>query len=358
MFEPTSKDFWRAIILYGRNMSTYKMGLGHLLINYADKNSQKIPLHELSEDFLNLYQNRVKTGKPQGRRNIINGVEKGLTYVEQESQKILQDGKNKEKAVNDVLKNSLENMVLKKFHTLFKRQIPEPFYLTTDSHLILQDNLLNLFTDKQNSVMNSELSSRWDLLEFGFGNAQSDESLEIDENLEFVIQKRQRTQISRLRPVLNGYQNNTCFYCGTELFDPIHVDHVIPHTAVQHDEIWNLVLSHEQCNLWKSDFLPQKHFVQRLINRNESVLKSDLPLKEELKKVLGITPEERNERVWGQYSIAKNKGLKIWEGDEKFDPAQDNFYKQMIHISNESFWERKFDKISQGSQGQDSRNHQ
>ena len=346
MFEPTSKDFWRAVILYGSNMSTYKMGLGHLLINYANKNLQKVSLRDLSEDFLTLYQDRTKSGKPQGRRKIVDGVEKGLTYVEQESMKIEQDDKSREKSIDAVLKNSLENMVLKKFHTLFKRQIPEPFYVTTDSHLILQDNLLNLFTDKQNSVMNSELLSRWDLLEFGFGNVQSNESLEIDENLEFVIQKRQRTQISRLRPVLNGYQNNACFYCGTELFDPIHVDHVIPHTAVQHDEIWNLVLSHEQCNLWKRDFLPQKHFVQRLINRNESVLKSDLPLKEELKKVLGITPEERNERVWGQYLIAKNKGLKIWEGDEKFDPAQDNFYKQMIHISNDSFWERKFDKIS------------
>ncbi len=86
--------------------------------------------------------------------------------------------------------------------------------------------------------------------------------------------------------------------------------------------------------------------MQRLIDRNETVLKSDLPLKEELKKVLGVTFEERNERVWNQYSLAKNKGLKIWQGDEKFDPAQDNFYKQMIHISNDSFWERKFDKIS------------
>ena len=346
MFEPTARDFWRAIILYGRNMSTYKMGLGNLLINYASKNSQKIPLHELSEDFLNIYQDRVKAGKPQGRRNIINGVEKGLTYVEQESQKILQDGKNKEKAVNDVLKNSLENMVLKKFHTLFKRQIPEPFYKTTDTQLILQDSLLNLFTDKQNTVMGSELLSRWDLLEFGFGNIQDNESVEIEENLEFVVQKKQRTQISRLRPVLNGYQNNECFYCGAELFDPIHVDHVIPHTAIQHDEIWNLVLSHEQCNLWKSDSLPQKHFVQKLINRNESVLKSDLPLKEELKKVLGADDKIRTAKVWDQYSIAKNKGLTIWEGKEGFDPSQDSFYKKMLHMANESFWEKKFEKIS------------
>ena len=346
MFEPTSKDFWRAVILYGSNMSTYKMGLGHLLINYANKNLQKVPLRELSEDFLSLYEDRVKSGKHQKRRKLVDGQETGLSYVEQEIRNIEQNDKNREKSVDAVLKKSLETMVLKKFHTLFKREIPEPFYVKTDSHLILQDNLLNLFTDKQNSVMNSELLSRWDLLEFGFENTQNQESLEIDENLEFVVQKKQRSQISRLRPVLNGYQNNACFYCGTELYDPIHVDHVIPHTAVQHDEIWNLVLSHEQCNLWKKDFLPQKHFVQRLINRNESVLKSDLPLKEELRKVLGVTPEERTEKVWSQYAIAKNKGLKIWEGDEKFDPAQDNFYKQMIHIGNDSFWERKFDKIS------------
>jgi len=91
MFEPTSKDFWRAIILYGNNMSTYKMGLGHLLINYANKNSQKIPLHELAEDFLTLYQDRIKNGKPQSRRTIIGDTERGLTYVEQESRKISQN---------------------------------------------------------------------------------------------------------------------------------------------------------------------------------------------------------------------------------------------------------------------------
>ncbi len=62
MFEPTSKDFWRAIILYGSNMSTYKMGLGHLLINYADKNLEKIPLRDLSEDFMGLYSDKVKNG--------------------------------------------------------------------------------------------------------------------------------------------------------------------------------------------------------------------------------------------------------------------------------------------------------
>ncbi len=83
-----------------------------------------------------------------------------------------------------------------------------------------------------------------------------------------------------------------------------------------------------------------------MINRNESVLKSDLPLKEELKKVLGADDKIRTAKVWDQYSIAKNKGLPIWEGKEGFDPSQDSFYKKMLHMANESFWEKKFEKIS------------
>ena len=345
MFEPTSKDFWRAIILYGSNMSTYKMGLGHLLINYASTNSEKIPLRDLSEDFMGLYSDKVKNNKPQSRRKIINGTEKGLTYVEQEARKIQQDGKNHEKAVDSVLKNSLEKMVLQKFHTLFKRQIPDPFYQLTDTHLILQKNLLELFSDKQNQVMNTEVMSRWDLLEFGFENITGNESIEIEHNLEYVIKKRERSSISKLRPVLNGYQDGVCFYCGKELFDPIHVDHVIPYDAIQHNQIWNLVLAHEDCNLWKSNFLPQKHFVQKLINRNEFVLQSDLPLKEELRKILGILPKQREQMVWSQYKVAKDKGLTLWEGDESFTPAKDSLYKEMVDWKRESFWGRKFDKI-------------
>jgi len=236
-------------------------------------------------------------------------------------------------------------MVLKKFHTLFKRQIPDPFYQVTNTHLILQDNLLNIFTDQQNKPMNQELLSRWDLLEFGFENTSGEESIEVDIDSEIVIKKNQRSQISRLRPILNGYQRGKCFYCGLDLEGTIDVDHVIPRVAINHDEIWNLVLSHDECNKWKFDHLPPKPFVEKLIQRNEIVLQSDLPLKEELKKVLGNTPEKRKECVWDQYTIGKNKNLTIWEGSDKFSPANDDFYKTWITSRNDSFWERKFDKI-------------
>jgi hypothetical protein len=323
------------------------MGLGHLLINYASKNSEKIPLQELSEDFIDLYSDKIKNNKHQSSRRKINGKEKNLTYVEQEFLKIEQEGKSKEKAIKSVLTNSLKKMVLIKFHTLFKKEIPDPFYDVTNTHLVLQKNLLDLFSDKQNQSLDTELMSRWDLLEFGFENVSGEESIEVDEKLEFVLKKTKRTQISRLRPVLNGYQDGVCFFCGVK-FDidgKMHVDHLIPRDAVKHDQIWNLVLSCESCNLWKSNHLPQKHFVQKLIDRNEFVLQSDLPLKEHLRKVLGTETEIREQLVWNQHKIAKNKGLTLWEGNESFNPAKDSFYKDFNKWKRDTFWERKFDKI-------------
>ncbi len=345
MFEPTSKDWWRALILYGNNMSTYKMGLGDLLINYANKNKEKIPLRELSEDFLDIYQQRVNDGKHQKKRTMIKGEEKGLTVIETELKKIKLGETTREKAISVVQKDSLETMVLKKFHTVFNRQIPDPFYQVTKTHLILQKNALDTFTDNQNKPLNHELSSRWELLEFGFENTKKEESLEVDFKSELVIKKNKRTPISQLRPILNGYQRGNCFYCGLKLDDSIEVDHVIPWSAVEHDEIWNLVLAHVDCNRLKTNDLPPKRYVKKLIQRNEIVLRSYLPLKEELKKVLGDSAPKRMEQVWMQYKIGVNKGLPIWGGSDKFDPSNDDFYKSWIGNRNASFWERNFDKI-------------
>ena len=186
---------------------------------------------------------------------------------------------------------------------------------------------------------------RWDLLGYGFSKQDSDESLVIDHNAimtnhgrnAFIETKKKRKNLTPLVPILNGYQQGKCFYCDNELFD-IHVDHVIPHKAIQHDEIWNLVLTHEHCNENKSDYRPPKHFVQKLIDRNESVLKSDLPLKEELKKVLGITPQARYQKVWMAYSLVKDYA--IWGGSEKFNLEGDKFYRELLAGLNASFWVR------------------
>lgn len=331
MITPTDKDYWRAIVLYGKNQSTYKMALSQLLINYANRNFTKIPMDELSGDFLDTYESRVKAGRPQ------NKTRGRQTYVEQEIHNLTAGVQSREKSLEIVKEKALKNMVLQKFHTLFNRPIPKPFYVLSDDqrYLILQDNLLNLFGDKQNFTLNRELLSRWDLLEHAFADAKHEESLEIDEKLEYVRRRERRLNLTPLIPVLNGYQQGRCFYCGESLYDPIHVDHVIPYQAIQHNEIWNLVLTHEACNEDKSDNIPPLHFIENLISRNEFVLKSELPLKEELKKVLGNTPEQRRKKIENQYIFAKKKIVRVWGGHEKYNPAQDSFYRSWIkHLGN------------------------
>ncbi len=50
VFTPTAADYWRGLILYGKNQSTYKMALAQCLINSVSKNSQKLTLAELAVD--------------------------------------------------------------------------------------------------------------------------------------------------------------------------------------------------------------------------------------------------------------------------------------------------------------------
>ena len=349
MFEPTAKNFWRGIVLYGSNQSTYKIGLAERLLDYANRNITKVPLDEFGDDWLTAYLSRTKNGKPQSRRRLVNGIEKGLTYTEQQIESYKQGKTTREKAIGVIIDRSLDKMVLQKFHTLFKRKIPETFFELSDnkSHLIIHDNLLDLAADKRINDLKNEVVGRWDLLEYGFSKPDNEESLMVDSDsyntnhgrdayVEIIV-KNKRRNLTPLIPILNGYQQGKCFYCNDELFD-IHVDHVIPHKAVQHDAICHLVLAHEHCNEGKHDFRPPKRFVQKLIDRNESVLKSDLPLKEELKKVLGVSIQERSQKVWKEYSLVKDHPL--WGGTEKFNPANDQLYRQLLRSLNTSFWDR------------------
>jgi CRISPR/Cas system Type II protein with McrA/HNH and RuvC-like nuclease domain len=71
------------------------------------------------------------------------------------------------------------------------------------------------------------------------------------------------------------YEENTtdCFYCGC----PCHKkaeparDHVIPFDFVLSDELYNSVPSCIKCNSAKSNKLPDKKILKKVIERNESL---------------------------------------------------------------------------------------
>jgi CRISPR/Cas system Type II protein with McrA/HNH and RuvC-like nuclease domain len=232
-------------------------------------------------------------------------------------------------------------MVLRKFHNLNNQETPQRFYTISADYryLTLDNSLFKLFFEdddngnNQSQFMRSEISSRWDLLEHAFENIYNVESLDVDQYLEHVIRKERRTNLTKLVYLLEGYQRGRCFYCNEPLHDEqIAVDHVIPYQALMHNQFWNLVLANTFCNENKSDNIVPLHYVENLIARNEFFISSAHPLKDTLIRELGLTQQQRRQKVMNEYSYAKGKIVRIWGGSDKYDPSKDPFYRSWVNF--------------------------
>jgi len=331
----TDKDYWHFLISFGRNASTYKPAWGKILADLGRTSSdKKIRLSELAEQLFDNYNERTLANHlPQM------GQLGKQTVMEHKLAEFRLGRITKEKAVKEVTEN-VKVMVAQKFHTLNGLPIPRPFYTLSDDGYSIQpnDSLFNVFADNQNKHLDNEMDSRWDCLEIGYSQMQQSFSLDVNlekEGEEYIINKEERKNLTPLRYVLDQYQHNTCFYCGEELYEPIHVDHVIPYQAILHNQVWNLVLSHESCNEDKLDFIPSMKFIEKLKERNEFVLKSDLPLKQHLKKDLGNSHQERMKQVDKQYDYAKRKIIRMWRGKNDYDPSEDENWKKYVRAKND-----------------------
>jgi hypothetical protein len=104
-----------------------------------------------------------------------------------------------------------------------------PFYEQCPQGLVLTDALLGLFGERRRPDLQAEVTSRWDLLEAAFAMHLPVDVLATDEQMIYRVWREERVNITGTRPVLHGYQNGRCFYCGGPLdWATVHVDHVIP----------------------------------------------------------------------------------------------------------------------------------
>jgi 5-methylcytosine-specific restriction endonuclease McrA len=83
-----------------------------------------------------------------------------------------------------------------------------------------------------------------------------------------------RSSLDQFYQILSSLYNGTCFYCGKTIKkkEAAHVDHFIPWSFVQADQLWNLVIACSACNLSKSDKLAKDVFLEALIDRNGKYL--------------------------------------------------------------------------------------
>jgi len=49
--QPTLENYWRSIILFGRNVASYKFALGKSLLELSQQGKETVTLEELAEPF-------------------------------------------------------------------------------------------------------------------------------------------------------------------------------------------------------------------------------------------------------------------------------------------------------------------
>jgi hypothetical protein len=262
----SSSDCWKALVLYGLNTATYKIALAKVLLSFAQANHGTISWADLSNAFFEQYRLRLEQNgaMPQG------ALPTRRTTMERIVAEYRLGGITDAHAIDAVGREAFGD-VIPRFHNLGKEQGLQgrSYEIDFGNTLVLKDSLFDIAGQAQE--LNEEIEARWSLLEGAYSITAGDFRLANDIRDIYLASGYSRKDLTPNVPFLQAYQGNRCLYCGEELLGAINVDHVLPRQVLQHDEIWNLVLAHEFCNFLKEDRLVGRHFVQKLVARNETL---------------------------------------------------------------------------------------
>ncbi|MCL0043189.1 HNH endonuclease [Dehalococcoidia bacterium] len=318
---------WKAIILFGLNNATYKMALANCLLEFASNGETTIKWDELAYSFYLQYKERLSENNMPQQTHPSRQTKLEVIIKQTNNGQLTE-----EQAVERVAREGFVDVV-PRFQTIGQEKIPGSFYdYDFGKNLTLKDSTLQI-AELKKAELNDEISARWSHLEGAFMiNRDSDNQLANDVRETYLQNGYDRKPLTHNKPFLQAYQGNVCFYCGDDLASNIHVDHVLPRQVVNHDEIWNLVLSHDFCNTQKSDKLVARHFIDKLIARNENIMGGNHPWKSNIERMLGTDPVARGKTLEKHYDQVQTVlGSNYWEGSS-YNPETDPFYRRVITL--------------------------
>lgn len=272
----------RTIVLFGRNVSTYKFALASTLLKLRPKNF--ITYEDLRDEFLLSLLTHYQKNPNQyqaGENNLTKAFDKYL--LDKNWNELL---KSAERNIYNNVFDAFHNVgggSIKKEHILFE-------HLANEKKLILTDNL-NAILEKTDLIdtLKNENESRWMVVEEAWKNKLSPNLLVFNQSSgEFIsVTSTERTNLRSAVSVLLPYQHGRCFYCkklintkaNTDDNNFPDVDHFIAHSyfkrpELEHinpDGIWNLVIACKECNRGvggKFERLPDYIYQNEIINRN------------------------------------------------------------------------------------------
>lgn len=324
--DPSIESQWRAIILFGKNSATYKFAFAKSLLSLVENQKTRISLSDLAIPFAESTVEHLRIYDKQGSSSGSAFLNACRDYIHD---KITQD------QLYELTQKHGFNYVIDAFQVVNGAMIPDKLYEKNfgsgSKEIVITDNLLKLKELFQYRNLSHEVEARWKLVETAWNLQINPNILEVqydeDKSLFFIENNlMRRIDITSVRSSLNGYQKGKCFYSLHEIsINPAdqnlcEVDHFLPHVNKLHHSrqganingVWNLVLADSAVNLDKKAKIPEKHFLERLFNRNEYYIESKHPLAETIINQTGNTREKRRKFLEAHYNLALSLSIQTW----------------------------------------------
>lgn len=327
---PSLESYWRSIILFGRNVASYKFALAESLLEIVPTGKTVLTLDELAVPYSKYLCQHIANAPKQA-------TSQSSSFLD--ACKQFNDGEISHQKLIDVTVSKGFNNVIDAFHIVNSGAIPVEFYKkdygSSGKKIILTDEVFKLQELPFYENFVTETDSRWNLVETAWELGVSRNLLNVRyddaSKIFFVDSEFKRKDVTSARGALNGYQKGKCFYC----FDDISVgenegqlcdvDHFFPHTLqpifpdINLDGVWNLVLACPNCNRGeggKFAKVPATKYITRLHKRNEFLISSHHPLRETIINQTGKTEQERRQFLMSVDQRAIDALVHRWEVEQ------------------------------------------
>jgi 5-methylcytosine-specific restriction endonuclease McrA len=318
--QPTTANQWRALVMFGRNVATYKFALGRALLQLRQQGSDLVALDDLAMPYAEAICEHLRLAPKQATSSSSRFLDGCRRY-------------NAGELTDDELRNLTVRLgftnVIDAFHRLGPADLETRFFIDerkTLKSIRLTDALFDLREERGAPDLALETEARWRLVETAWDLGVSRSLIGFDtETKELNVRRRdRRVNVTSCRSALNGYQKGCCFYC----YDAIsiqpgegvaHVDHFFPWARRDElgrslDGVWNLILACPTCNgaAGKHVFVPAPDLLKRLHKRNEFLISSHDPLRETLMAQTGMTTADRIGFLNECHELAVLSGIPVW----------------------------------------------
>jgi len=319
--DPSLETQWRAILLFGRNVASYKFALASALLEIGPSPNDLVLLEDLAVPYAQHLCRHLQEADKQATSSTSRFLHACRSY----NLGTISSDQLRSKTVQLGFQN-----VIAAFHVVGGAEVSNRFFLDErpdNRGIRITEDFYRLLEAAQAANLPHETEARWRLVETAWELNLPTHSLHVvrDGATETLHAAKgfRRKNITRTQPALNGYQKGRCFYCFRDMTLEVgssveaDVDHFLPHTLAQHlpaslgpmiDGMWNLVLACPDCNRGiggKFDRLPSTPLLSRLHRRNEFLISSHHPLRETLILQTGTSVSARQDFLVDAYKEAR-----------------------------------------------------